>query len=163
MTGPAARHCINPRLARDLILAFVILTGPDTPCCPSSNTRTRPREASRGKARGSGAHAQALGIEQRFVESNRLAALADDLDLEARVRRTQRRRDIAQRHRLPRRMGIAARRDPADHLAVVPHRLVADRVGPVGIDRERYQPALSTRSAFLCRRFAPDEVVLLQV
>src|SRR5258708_13195823 len=86
MTGPAARHCINPRLARDLILAFVILIG-----CPSSNTRTRPSEASRGKARGSGAHAQALGIEQRLVESNPLAALADDLDPQAPAPPTPRR------------------------------------------------------------------------
>src|ERR1700730_11011427 len=138
MTGPAARHCINPRLARDLILAFVILIG-----CPSSNTRTRPNEASRGKARGSGAHAQALGIEQRFVESNRLAALADDLDLEARVRRTQGWRHITPPHRLPRGRGVAARCDPADHLAVVPYRLVADGVGAVGIDCEGYQPARS--------------------
>src|SRR5260370_26780018 len=150
MPGPAARHCLNPRLARDLILAFVILIG-----CPSSNTRTGPSEASGGKGGGSGAHAQALGIEQRLVESNRLAALADDLDLEARVRRTQRRRDIAQRHRLLRRMGIAARRDPADHLAVVPHRLVPQRPSPLAIHPARYPPAPTAPTPLPHRHLSP--------
>ena len=104
-----------------------------------------------------------LGSNSGSSSSNGLAALADDLDLEVRIGCRQRCRNVAQRHRLPRRMGIAARRDPADHLAVVPHRLVADRVGAVGIDREGHQPAGGAPVAFLRCRVATDEVVLLEV
>ena len=74
---------------------------------------------------------------------------ADDLDLEAvaarPVRRRERGRHVAERDRLPDVVAVAARRDPADDLAVVPDRLVADDVGRVvriGLDDERDEAPL---------------------
>src|SRR5215468_11411944 len=119
--------------------------------------------ASRHAQKASGAHAQTLGIEQRLIDALGLAAPTDNLDLETRVGRRSCRRHVTQRHRLPYGVGVAARRDPADDLALVPHGLIADGIGVVGLDREGDQPPLRTTIAFLGRRRAPDEVVLAHV
>ena len=60
-------------------------------------------------------------------------------------------------------MAIAARRHPADHLAVMPDRLVADRVGVERIDDETLQAQLAAAFLLANRRVAADEIVLLEI
>ena len=55
-------------------------------------------------------------------------------------------------------MAVAARRDPAHNLAVMPDRLVANRVGAVGIDHERDEPPRRVRCAIAQNRVTAGEV-----
>src|SRR4051794_16884584 len=102
-----------------------------------------------GLAAGSGAHPLALRIEDRLGEPRGLAALADDLDLEALRLAGDFLRHIAERDRGFGRMGIAPGGDPPSHLAVMPDRLVADRVRIRGIDLEGHEPELAAALPFL--------------
>src|SRR5437868_5951309 len=110
----------------------------------------------------SASHALALRIEQRLALRPGLVALADDLDLEALVIALDLLRHIAERHRLCSIVGIAARGDPANHLALVPDRLVADDIDILGVDGESEEPEHTTRLLLLQRTIAADEIVLLE-
>ena len=72
-------------------------------------------------------------------------------------------RHVALRERAVDVVRVAARSDPADHLAVVPDRLVAEHVGVGRIDDEGHAPQLAAVLLLARRRLAADEVVLLQV
>src|SRR5438552_8281795 len=86
------------------------------------------------------AHALALRVEKRLARERRRPALAEDLEFEPARDGCERGRDVAERDRFSHAMPVAARCDPAHDLAVMPDRLVADRVGAVGIDHERNEP-----------------------
>src|SRR5579871_4122457 len=109
------------------------------------------------------AHPRALGIEEGNLGDGRGPAVADDLDLEAVGSVDELRRDVAERDRFLHVMRVAAGGDPADDLAFVPDRLVADAVGVLRIHHERDQPTLWASVFLLERGVAADEVVLAEM
>src|SRR5207249_12078769 len=90
-------------------------------------------------------------------------ALAEYFDLEPRCGGDERRRDVAERERLADTMAVTARGDPADHLAVVPHGFVADRVRLVRRDDERHHSACGTLRSVAQYRFPADEIRLRDI
>src|SRR5258708_35114040 len=108
-------------------------------------------------------HARPGRIEQWLRHARRRPLVAEDLDGEAVAEAGELGWDVTERHRFPDMVGIAAGSDPADHVAVMPDRLVADGVRAGVVDDEGNQAALRA-FALLLHRFLPaDEVVLLQI
>ena len=92
-----------------------------------------------------------FGIEQRLGDDRRLAAVADDLDLEGAL--PDLRRAPSAHSPAPatcRHNGHSRRCHPADDLAVMPDRLVAQHVGVGGIDDHRDAPQLAARPPSRC-------------
>ena len=85
--------------------------------------------ADAGASIPSSPHQRPARIERGFAQAQRGAPLADDLDLESFIRLGQGRRHVAECERHAGAMPEASGGHPSDRLAVVPNRLVADRVG----------------------------------
>src|SRR6185312_13728857 len=99
-------------------------------------------------------------IVERLARETRRTPVAEDLDLEPVARAGELGRNVAERERGAEMVGVAARGDPADRLAAVPHRLVADGVRVRGVDAEEGEAPLRPGRPLACRRLAADEVVL---
>src|SRR6266478_2331967 len=108
------------------------------------------------------AHAQAIGVIDRPEHNRRRPADAKDFDLDRARCLRQVRRDVGERQRFRDDVAVAARRDPPYRLAVVKHRLVADRVDAVVVDDEGDEAAPRPVLAFTQGRIAADEVALFQ-
>ena len=114
-------------------------------------------------AGSSAAHARALRIEQRRPLRPGGSPAADDLDREAAILLRKLARHIAHRQRLVGPMGVAARRHPADHLAIMPDRLIAQHIGVLGIDHHGQPPKCPALLPLDHRRPLADEVLLVEV
>src|SRR5690348_1915393 len=111
----------------------------------------------------SGAHAHAGGIIRANGEPLRRPPLADDLDLKPGARARDRRGNVAEGERAPHPMAICAGSDPAAPPAVMPDRLIADRIGiAISAQRKGDETQLATARALLRHRRAADEIALLQ-
>src|SRR5205823_9732335 len=104
------------------------------------------------------AHALALRVEKRLARERRGPALAENLEFEPARDGCERGRDVAERDRFSHAMPVTTRSDPAHDLVVMPHRLVADRVGAVRIDDERDEPPRRVRCAIAQNRVTAGEV-----
>src|SRR6266567_1499114 len=104
------------------------------------------------------AHALALRVEKRLARERRRPALAENLEFEPARDGCERGRYVAECDRFSHAMPVATRRDPAHDLAVMPHRLVADSVGAVGVDDERDEPPRRVRRAIAQNRVTAGEV-----
>ena len=104
-----------------------------------------------------------LGSNAGSPQAHRGMPLADDLDLESFIGLSERGGHIAERERDAGAMPEAPRGHPTDRLAVVPDRLVADRVG---IGRRDLEAQKLERPALLLLgggRRPSDEIRLLEV
>src|SRR5277367_567193 len=110
-----------------------------------------------------GPHQFAARIERRPAKPVCPAPLADDLYFKTGIGRGQRRRNIAESQRVIDAMPERARGDPTHRLAVMPDRLIADRIGIGGIHIEGEQAQCPAALLLLGRRRAPDERALLEI
>ena len=138
------------------------LAGPEvTRPCPDSDTLrlvfTRTDHRMARKSDGS------VVIEGRRFESRRRAALTNDLDAEATRCRGLRRIHVAECNGLADTVPEAPRGDPADHLVVMPDRLIADGIGVRRFDSECDELALPALLLLGGRCCAADEVALCEV
>src|SRR3977135_4372940 len=80
------------------------------------------------------AHSLARRIVERMRDALHASAFSEALDLEAVRVLGARRREVGQRDRSIHAMAQPARCHPADHLALVPYRLITHRIGIACID-----------------------------
>src|SRR5262249_48843877 len=118
-----------------------------------------PRLAALG---ASAAHALAVGVEDRLCDGCCGAALAEDFQLET-VGGGQLAGDVTEGQRLSDVMAKAPGSNPADHPAVVPHRLVADAVGIGCVHHEADQAAFRAGLLFLERCIPANEITLAKI
>src|SRR5450759_5302029 len=115
------------------------------------------------RAWGSCSHQCPAGIKRGGGQRSRLAALADDFNLESAVGRCERCGYIAQCQGLPDAVSEGARSDPSDGFAVVPNGLIADRIGIGGRHPEASKPQCPAALLFQGGGRAADEVVFLEI
>ena len=108
-------------------------------------------------------HFKSFGIIDRLVLDNRPAAFAQNFDLPDRLCHTRLQMlagDITGGNRTLAEMAIAARGDPADHRAVLPHRLVPQRIGIQRVDDKGDPLPVGALLLFQQGRTATDEIGL---